>query len=649
MRVKDCHDFVIGFGAFVKARIMQADPMNIDISTVATMDDIRAIEAVPLERRVPHPSTYALIADAADRFAARPAIVFLPSGSVADDPVTVSYRTLAARVTQTANLLNDLGVGPQAPVSYLLPNLPETHFVLWGGEAAGVVNPVNWYLEPRQIAEIVRAAGARVLVCAGPGTPAGDQIWEKAQRVRAQVPELETLLVIGPVPDGETGAIAYDQVLGEYPDDRLTAAREIAPDEVASLFHTGGTTGNPKLAQHRHRGEVYQAWMVPALSTIRPGTVALCGLPMFHVNAVIVTGLGPFFAGATVLLAGPQGYRNRRLIADFWRIVKKYRVTTFSGVPTLYAALLEVPVAGADITSLERVICGAAPMPLSLFRAFEAATGVKITEGYGLTEGTCVSALNPRDGERRIGSIGLRLPYQDMKTVRLDSDGRYLGDCAVDEVGVIAIRGPNVMKGYTDEAENARVWLDDGWLLTGDLARRDKDGYFWLTGRAKDLIIRGGHNIDPALIEEALHRHEAVDLAAAVGAPDAYAGERPIAYVTLREGAQATPEELRDFAAGEIPERAAIPSEIHLIDRMPVTAIGKIFKPALRFDAIARVIWRELAALDITAAAIDVGADPRHGTLARIRLKPPADAAHKQAIEAALGRFAFAWDLVGDS
>ncbi len=623
--------------------------MTLDIETFATIEDIRTIEAVPLEQRISYPSTYALIVDAAGRFGERPSIIFLPTGSVADEPVIISYRELAARVTQTANLLIDLGVGPETPVSYLLPNLPETHFVLWGGEAAGVVNPINWYLEPRQIADIIRAAGARVLVCAGPGTPAGDQIWDKACQVRALVPELEMLLVIGSVPKGEAAAVAYDHVVGDYPEDQLTSRRQIDPDDVASLFHTGGTTGSPKLAQHLHRGEVYQACMVPALSTIRLGSVALCGLPMFHVNAVIVTGLGPFSAGATVLLAGPEGYRNRRLIGEFWHIVEKYRVTTFSGVPTLYAALLDVPIGEADVSSLERVICGAAPMPVSLFRAFEEATGVKIIEGYGLTEGTCVSSLNPRDGEQRIGSIGLRIPYQEMKTVRLDADGRYLGDCAVDEVGVIAIRGPNVMKGYTDEAENARVWLDDGWLLTGDLARCDADGYFWLTGRAKDLIIRGGHNIDPAIIEEALHRHEAIDLAAAVGQPDAYAGELPVAYVTLREGMQATPEDLRDFAAREIPERAAVPVAIHVIERMPVTAVGKIFKPALRFDAVARVIERELAELGIEPAAIDVGAHPRHGTLARIRLGSPPDPEQARKIEAALGRFAFAWELVEDS
>ena len=227
-------------------------------------------------------------------------------------------------------------------------------------------------------------------------------------------------------------------------------------------------------------------------------------------------------------------FRSEGVVANFWKIVEHWRINFFSGVPTLYTGLLQVPVGSADVSSLRYGLCGAAPLPVEVFRAFEAATGIRLLEGYGLTEGACVSSVNPPAGERRVGSIGIRLPHQEMKTVRLDAAGRHLGDCAAGEVGVIAISGPNVFEGYLAAEQNAGLWIDCGdgrrWLNTGDLGRFDEDGYFWLTGRQKELIIRGGHNIDPAAIEDPLHAHPDVMLVAALGRPDVYAGELPVAY-----------------------------------------------------------------------------------------------------------------------
>ncbi|WP_034023190.1 AMP-binding protein, partial [Pseudomonas aeruginosa] len=180
-----------------------------------------------------------------------------------------------------------------------------------------------------------------------------------------------------------------------------------------------------------------------------------------------------------------------------------------------------------DLSSLRFALCGAAPMPVELIRQFEARTGLKVIEGYGLTEGTCGTSCNPRGGERRPGSIGLRLPYCQVKVAVLDGEGNYLRDAAPNEVGNLCLKGPTVFKGYLQQDRNRDIWIGDGWFNTGDLGRIDEDGYIWLTGRSKDLIIRGGHNIDPQMIEEALHRHPAVALAAAVGKPDAKAGELP--------------------------------------------------------------------------------------------------------------------------
>ena len=305
----------------------------------------------------------------------------------------------------------------------------------------------------------------------------------------------------------------------------------------------------------------------------------LCGLPLFHVNGVMVTGLAPFHRGAQVLLAGPQGYRNPTPIQDFWKLVERYRVTSFSGVPTIYAALLQVPSDGRDLSSLRFALCGAAPMPVELIRQFEARTGLKVIEGYGLTEGTCGTSCNPR-GERRPGSIGLRLPYCQVKVAVLDGEGNYLRDAAPNEVGNLCLKGPTVFKGYLQQDRNRDIWVGDGWFNTGDLGRIDEDGYIWLTGRSKDLIIRGGHNIDPQMIEEALHRHPAVALAAAVGKPDAKAGELPVVYIQLKPGASASEEELLEHASRHVPERAAVPKDVWLIESMPVTAVGKTFAGA---------------------------------------------------------------------
>jgi fatty-acyl-CoA synthase len=371
--------------------------------------------------------------------------------------------------------------------------------------------------------------------------------------------------------------------------------------------------------------------------------------PVRCVNGVVATGILPFMVGAKVVLLGAEGYRAKSTISHFWRNVERFRASFFSAVPTIYSTLLGVPIAGADISSLRYAICGAAPMPPELIRKFEDATKVKILEGYGLTEGACVSALSPRNGVRLAGSIGLRIPYQQMKTVVLDGEGRYARDCAVDEIGRLIIKGPNVFPGYTEEKANRKLWIADGWLDTGDLARQDAHGRFWLTGRQKDLIIRSGHNIDPMLIEAAMLRHPAVRMAAAVGRPDAYAGELPIVYVTLREGASASAEELLAFARSTIPERAALPGEVVIRESIPVTAVGKIFKPELRFDAVRRTLEKALVAVADGAVSLEVavGADDRHGMLARIVATPRQAGARaiEPKLREALDRFTIRYDI----
>ena len=379
------------------------------------------------------------------------------------------------------------------------------------------------------------------------------------------------------------------------------------------------------------------------LDFLAPGETVLTALPLFHVNAQIGSGLSAFAHGAHVLLATPGGYRTPGLIARFWEIIAHHRVRTFSAVPTVYAGLLQTSCAEHDLSCLTHALCGAAPMPVELFRRFEQQTGVRILEGYGLTEGTCVSSLNPSDGESRVGSIGLSLPWQAMCAMVTEGGVRR---AATDEVGTLFISGPNIFPGYLDPVHNQGAWLEtteaDGaqrrWLNTGDLGRQDAEGYFWLVGRKKELIIRGGHNIDPKSIEEALATHPAVALCAAIGRPDAHAGEVPVAYVQLRQGAQASEEELLAHATRHIRERAAVPKAVVIVAALPLTAVGKIFKPALAMREVESTVRREAALAGVALASLTVVQDAKRGLLARYSM----DQGESKRLAEALGQYTFA-------
>jgi fatty-acyl-CoA synthase len=311
---------------------------------------------------------------------------------------------------------------------------------------------------------------------------------------------------------------------------------------------------------------------------------------------------------------------------NFYKIVEHYRAVSFSAVPTILSVLLDIPKGDADISSLRYLVCGAAPLSVELFRRFEVHSGMKIIEGYGLTEGTCVSSVNPFHGERKIGSIGLRLPYHEMKIFIVDEEGAFLREAETDEIGEVCIKGPNVFRGYLDEAQNRRIWPLPEWFNTGDLGRQDQDGYFWLTGRRKELIIRGGHNIDPAVIEEPLYRLSEVKMAAAVGSPDPHAGEIPVAFVELKDGATITEGEILEYLRKEMGERAAIPKQVFVVPQIPLTPVGKIFKPALRWESIRKVYQEELSTLQGLAdhTVVKVAEDKVHGSLATITITPAA-------------------------
>lgn len=618
---------------------------------IRTLHDIELIESTPLSERDLPCSTFELIRRSAQASPNAPALSFILQGTAEETALRLSYAELLGKVTQTANAFHRLGLRPGKAVSFLLPNLPQTHYTIWGGEAAGIVNAINPLLDPEHIAELIHASDSELLVTLAPFP--GTDLWDKVHALRDQLPELKAILCVdmanllpepqrsalkaqrGPLPDG---VLDFDEAIAACPADHLESGRVIAADDIASYFHTGGTTGTPKLAPHSHGNEVAMAYSMNLVTRFGVGDVTLCGLPLFHVNGVIVTGLAAFIGGAEVLLATPQGYRNGTLISNFWKVIERHKVSFFSGVPTIYAGLLQVPSEGHDLSSLKYALCGAAPMPVELIRQFEAKTGLTLIEGYGLTEGTCGSCANPPAGERRPGSIGLPMPYCEVSIKVLDEQGGYVRDAEQNEIGNLCIRGATVFKGYLQASKNAGIWVDGDWFNTGDLGRVDADGYIWLTGRSKDLIIRGGHNIDPQMIEEALHKHPAVAMAAAVGKPDAKAGELPVVYVQLKPGSQANEAELLEHAAAHIPERAAIPKDAWIIDAIPLTAVGKTFKPALRFDAITRVYQAAVGELH-PAARVEVLSDDKAGQLAHIYL-PNQDQALAEAIGERLAGYA---------
>ncbi|MCP4625471.1 MAG: acyl-CoA synthetase, partial [bacterium] len=579
-------------------------------------------EKVPIEQRLDVFNTYDLLKKGAAINPDAPAISFFLSGDSFDQPMQVTYRDFMTNITRTANLFHDLGVGPQDVVSYILPNLPQTHYVLWGGEAAGIANPINPLLEPATIAEICQAAGTKILVALAE-FPESD-IWRKVMAIRKDLPDLKAIIrVMGPSDENE-GIYGYDDIVGRYSGEKLDSNREIAPRNIASIYHTGGTTGTPKLAPRNHFNEAAMAYMLTAAAEINTGEAALCGLPLFHANGTTVTGSMPFSIGAHVVLLGPRGYRDPLVMQNFYEIVDHYKAVTFSSVPTVLSVLLDIPKGDADISSLRYAICGAAPLSVELFKRFEDHSGMKILEGYGLTEGTCASSFNPYHGRRKIGSIGLRLPYMQMKVFIVDGKGLFVREAETDEIGPVCINGPNVFNGYLDDAHNQNIRPKEGWLNTGDLGRMDADGYFWLTGRTKELIIRGGHNIDPAAIEDPLYRLPGIQVAAAVGRPDPHAGEVPIAYVQLQEDADLSEAQICEYLNGEIGERAAIPKEVYIMDKIPLTPVGKIFKPSLRWQAIQHVYQDKLAVLaDFTESIrVSVQEDKIHGALAVIKIKP---------------------------
>lgn len=620
----------------------------------ASIEDRNAIEAeVSWEERDFPKTVWSRVSKTADEHGLRKAITFQITSGPKDSAETLTWDELRRKTAQTANLFRELGVGPNDKVAYILPNSNETVMAYLGGMVAGVVNPINPLLDVDHIAGILRETDAKVLVTlkAFPKT----DVPQKAAEAVAKAPNVKHVIevdllryltgikklivpLIRPKNPVKHNAKVHDFTSAIAAQPETLTFEDVQEDRVVTNFHTGGTTGIPKVAQHTNSGIMYNSWVVNRV-LLDETSVAMCPLPMFHVFAAVIIVGGAMSAGSHIIFPTPAGYRGDGVFDNFWKLCERYKVTFLIGVPTAFAALMQRPV-DADLSSMKMAFSGSAPLPVELYRKFEEATGMSICEAYGLTEVTCGVSANPPYGEKKIGSVGLPLPYTDVKILMGTVDG--VRECGTNEIGEICVANPGVLVGrtYTQDDKNADLFYHDRYLRTGDLGRIDEDGYVWITGRAKDLIIRGGHNIDPAEIEEALTGHPAVAMVGAIGQPDAHSGELPCAFVELVAGASITVDELMEYAGEHISERAAVPKYIEIVDEIPKTAVGKVFKPDLRRSAITRVYNAALEEAGQPARVAQVVEDKKRGLVAELEGR---DASDETVVTETLGAFTRPW------
>jgi long-chain acyl-CoA synthetase len=464
-----------------------------------------------------------------------------------------SYAEFAHRASQMAAGFRELGVGRGDVVGVILPNSPHYLEVWWGILWLGATfNPINPALTAPEAAGILSDSGAICVVCT-PEAAAG------LEEQRDELPALREVVIA----DGDD-PVAELRGAGTVDD-----PEPIEGTQLASLVYTSGTTGRPKGAMLSHANHLANAWQLGEPLPLGRGDTMGMVLPLFHVNAQLVTTVIPLFIGAHVAMW------ERFSASQFWGEVERFGPVTFSAVPTMLAALLHAPGADeAEANTLRFVICGAAPLSPALFRRFEEKFGVRVMEGYGLTEGTCCSTINPFVGPRKIGSIGL--PTRGQQVVVLDDHGAAVPDGTPGEV---CISGPNVMQGYHNRPDANAESLRAGWFHTGDVGYRDDDGFFWLVDRKKDMIIRGGENIYPREVEDVLLEHAGVKEAAVIGRPDEVRGEEVHAVLALTEGTELA--EVEEHCRARLAPYK-VPSSWELVPELPKTSTGKIDKKPLR-------------------------------------------------------------------
>ncbi|WP_425569864.1 class I adenylate-forming enzyme family protein [Rhodococcus olei] len=461
---------------------------------------------------------------------------------VRDDHIELTYRAFADRVDAFAAQLDRSGVRAGDTVAVMLPNRVELLIALMAAWRLGAAaTPVNPAFTADEAGYQIDDAAAVLVVTRDTDSPTAGR------------------------PSITVADMAVD------PDPAWTPPGPPSGPDLALLIYTSGSTGRPKGVMLTHDNLDFMTGSTVAAFELTSDDHCMLVLPLFHVNAICVSFLTPMRVGAQLSITGH--FSASRFFDD----VARLRPTYFSAVPTIYALLVsQAEGTEHDLSSLRLAVCGAAPISKELLARVEQRLGLVVVEGYGLTEGTCASACNPIAGPRKPGTVGPAMPGQRIAIA--DADGRFL---PTGTVGEVLIAGPNVMAGYLGRPDETARTVVDGWLHTGDVGRLDEDGYLTLVDRIKDMIIRGGENIYPKEIENALATHEGVLEAAVIGAPHRVYGEVPVAYVVTYPDADTTADDL----AGHLRERLAkvkLPVQIHVTDDLPRNPVGKIDKPGLR-------------------------------------------------------------------
>jgi long-chain acyl-CoA synthetase len=550
---------------------------------------------VPEHVQLPRASLADLLEDAARDFPHAPALHF--------EGRTTSYAQLAEQARRFAGVLAGLGVGRGTRVGLILPNCPQAVVALFGALRLGatVVQNNPLYTE-RELGHQLSDAGVEVVVCL-------DLFYDrvKALRPHTRIREVIVTSVLDELPGlkrlvapytrkgkAASANIGKDESVRRWREllgsaSTIPEQAEIDPDrDLALLQYTGGTTGVSKGVMLSHANlranvEQVRAWFPDA----DPGREVMMGvLPFFHVYGLTVCLLLGLRLGAA-LVCLPRFDLGHVLAA-----VDKYRPTLFPGVPTMYVAINDaVEKGGHDLSSIKACLSGAAPLPLEVAERFERFSGGRLVEGYGLSESSPVAIANPIYGKRKAGTIGMPIPDTLAKVVDPSDLDRTMPP---GEPGELALAGPQVMQGYWNRADETALVLRDGWLLTGDMATMDEEGYFTIVDRKKDLIIAGGYNVYPREVEEILYEHPKILEVAVAGVPDSYRGEVVKAYVVLRSGEQAEPEEIREFAKARL-AAYKVPGEVEFRDELPKTLVGKVLRRALVEEELAKAATTETA------------------------------------------------------
>ncbi|WP_411088707.1 class I adenylate-forming enzyme family protein [Streptomyces sp. 061-3] len=467
-----------------------------------------------------------------------------PHGAAVSDVYqSLTNTQLLSRVRTAARQLQDLGIGPGDVVALKLTNRVEFVLLLFAAWRLGAtITPVNPSMTDGEVVRQLQDSGARLLV---------------VEDGAAVVTDGVAVLAVGELYEG---AVGPDQV------------PLLDPSTLALLIYTSGTTGVPKGVMLDHANIDAMVEMGRQALEVGPADRCLLILPLFHVNGIVVSVLMPLLVGASVVIAG-----RRFDPRTFFDLVKQERPTFFSAVPTIYSMLAALPDhARPDTSSLRFGVCGAAPASAELLTRFETRYGFPLVEGYGLSEGTCGSTINPVAGPRRAGTVGLPFPGQEIRI--LDADGIEVAP-GID--GEVVVRGANVMRGYLGRPDETARVIVGGWLHTGDVGQLDAEGYLTLVGRSKDMIIRGGENIYPKEIEDVLSGDPSVLEAAVIGVPDEKWGEVVVAYVQPRPGSTVDPAALKALCVRSLTGYKR-PTAFLVVEAIPKNAVGKIDKPSLR-------------------------------------------------------------------